>query len=568
MKGYKVPELFLKCLIIFQLFVSITLVMGNDYSYSVEESYSDLGTDGLGEGIGIDSLEPFEFGSEHKKTFTSARIIDIGAIWDLPRHPGGNPNGSRKGNTVSVLFYKEEGFTSKLSRNGDYLLGSVLIAIGLFSVVGNGCILFVFLFRRRRLTPAEILLVNLGIVDILLSLASYPLTMISSFKHRWNFGELGCTLYGFVCYFLGLASIFSITAIALIRYWKTCTPARGNKITCWTSYKTIGWGYIFGLVWAVPPLIGFGNYGFEPYGLSCTLDWVARDNASRVYIMLVTIFCVFIPLFLILFCYCRIILLVRQSDALVRSNGVQKKNGKVSDIQLTWISALVTLGFIIGWTPYSVVSLWSSFRGEMILPMWATPIPVIMAKSSIAYNPFIYIFFTARYREDFRSLCRYWIRSYSKVSTGKSSRNNGNGNSSQNTNGNSNNTSIKGQRGNSWSSSLLTRLTSTNSNNNNNTPNHNNYLKTQTQNEVLEKTQAHNNVEEAVPRITENVLNAIHQNVSSSSQDLSVVIVGEIHATSHVITIINGASSAGKLRQGFGSSSFPSFQKQCKAEQV
>jgi len=53
--------------------------------------------------------------------------------------------------------------------------------------------------------------------------------------------------------------------------------ASGNKITCWTSYKTIAWGYIFALVWALPPLIGAGNYGPEPYNLSCTLDWIAKD---------------------------------------------------------------------------------------------------------------------------------------------------------------------------------------------------------------------------------------------------------------------------------------------------
>ncbi|ODM98000.1 Opsin-5 [Orchesella cincta] len=100
--------------------------------------------------------------------------------------------------------------------------------MSLTSVVGNGCILFVFCFRRRRLSPAEVFLVNLGIADILLSIASYPLTMISSFKHRWDFEELGCTLYAFVCYFLGLASIFSITGIALIRYMKTCTPVKGT----------------------------------------------------------------------------------------------------------------------------------------------------------------------------------------------------------------------------------------------------------------------------------------------------------------------------------------------------
>jgi len=38
------------------------------------------------------------------------------------------------------------------------------------------------------------------------------------------------------------------------------------------------------------------------------------------------------------------------------------------------------------------------------IPMWATPIPVFLAKCSIAVNPVVYIFLTKRYRQDFLSL--------------------------------------------------------------------------------------------------------------------------------------------------------------------
>lgn len=68
------------------------------------------------------------------------------------------------------------------------------------------------------------------------------------------------------------------------------------------------------------------------------------------------------------------------------------------------MSIIVSMGFLIGWLPYTVVSLWGSFTDELLLPINLTPIPVLMAKSSIAYNPIIYIFMTKRYREDFVSL--------------------------------------------------------------------------------------------------------------------------------------------------------------------
>lgn len=62
---------------------------------------------------------------------------------------------------------------------------------GIISLVGNGCVLLIFSLRYRRLSPVEVFLVNLGIVDILLAAVSYPFAMISSFRHRWDFGELG-----------------------------------------------------------------------------------------------------------------------------------------------------------------------------------------------------------------------------------------------------------------------------------------------------------------------------------------------------------------------------------------
>ncbi len=53
----------------------------------------------------------------------------------------------------------------------------------------------------------------------------------------------------------------------------------------------------------------------------------------------------------------------------------------------------------------------------MILPTWATPGPCLFAKSSIVYNPIIYVFLTEQYRKDFYDLVQY-IRCKSGV-TGK-----------------------------------------------------------------------------------------------------------------------------------------------------
>lgn len=62
---------------------------------------------------------------------------------------------------------------------------------GSLSLIGNSCILIFFWNRRSKLDPVEILLVNLGTVDLLLSVASYPMSTISGAYHEWLFGWNG-----------------------------------------------------------------------------------------------------------------------------------------------------------------------------------------------------------------------------------------------------------------------------------------------------------------------------------------------------------------------------------------
>lgn len=80
---------------------------------------------------------------------------------------------------------------------------------------------------------------------------------------------------------------------------------------------------------------------------------------------------------------------------------------------------MVSSGFITAWGPYALVSLYSNFYGELLLPVWITPAPVLFAKFSIAFNPFVYIFFTARYRNDFASQVRRWSSRIKQLNQGE-----------------------------------------------------------------------------------------------------------------------------------------------------
>lgn len=75
---------------------------------------------------------------------------------------------------------------------------------------------------------------------------------------------------------------------------------------------------------------------------------------------------------------------------------------------LLQIAVLISAGFLVCWTPYSLVSLWSIFRDSSSIPPEITLLPCMFAKSSTVYNPLIYYFFSRSFRAEVNKL--RWLR--------------------------------------------------------------------------------------------------------------------------------------------------------------
>lgn len=99
---------------------------------------------------------------------------------------------------------------------------------------------------------SELLCINLAVVDFFCCICFYPLSIFSSFHHSWVGEGATCVYYGFGCYVFGLCSMFTITAISVLRYLKTCYSV---------VYGEVGLGWedvarMFAKVTAIAPPIG------------------------------------------------------------------------------------------------------------------------------------------------------------------------------------------------------------------------------------------------------------------------------------------------------------------------
>lgn len=94
------------------------------------------------------------------------------------------------------------------------------------------------------------------------------------------------------------------------------------------SRGTVFFPYFYALIWSAIPLGGVGSYALESYGTSCTLQW----DENRVYITLMSSFCIATPAAVISLTYVFILLKCRKSSRNVRiwKTRAQKMSAKDS----------------------------------------------------------------------------------------------------------------------------------------------------------------------------------------------------------------------------------------------
>lgn len=70
--------------------------------------------------------------------------------------------------------------------------------------------------------------------------------------------------------------------------------------------------WLYSLFWTVPPLLGWSSYGLEGAGTSCSVTWTANTPQSHSYIICLFIFCLGIPVLVMVYCYSRLLCAVKQ----------------------------------------------------------------------------------------------------------------------------------------------------------------------------------------------------------------------------------------------------------------
>ncbi|XP_011481683.1 pinopsin [Oryzias latipes] len=277
-------------------------------------------------------------------------------------------------------------------------LGCILVS----GFLGNLLVLLVFSRFPGLRTPVSLLLINISVSDMLVCLFGTPLSFAASVRGRWLTGPHGCRWYGFCNALFGVVSLVSLSLLSYERHSALFSSIQSYSSQYRRARLAVAVSWLYSLAWTLPPLLGWSSYGPEGPGTICSVQWQQRSGSARSYVICLFIFCLLLPLLLMFFCYGRILLAVR---------GVETRGSRTNQSPAEWregrvllmVTAMVT-SYLLCWMPYGVVAIFASFgRPGMVSPA-ATLVPSLLAKTSTALNPIIYVLLNDQF-----SRCFYYM---------------------------------------------------------------------------------------------------------------------------------------------------------------
>uniref|UniRef100_A0A3Q1IIM4 G-protein coupled receptors family 1 profile domain-containing protein n=1 Tax=Anabas testudineus TaxID=64144 RepID=A0A3Q1IIM4_ANATE len=302
--------------------------------------------------------------------------------------------------------------TVNVPDHAHYTIGVVIMAVGITGMLGNFLVIYAFCRSRSLRTPSNIFIINLAVTDFLMCLTQTPVFFITSMHKRWIFGNKGCELYAFCGALFGICSMMTLMVIAVDRYMVITRPlASLGVMSSRKALNIVAVAWVYSMGWSLPPFFGWSAYVPEGLMTSCSWDYMTFTPSVRSYTMLLFTFVFFIPLAIIIFCYCRIFRAIRHTTQAIRkiscdgSRDSAKRFHKMkSEWKMAKIALIVILLFVVSWAPYSCAAL-TAFAGyaDMLTP-YMNSVPAVIAKASAIHNPIVYAITHPKYRS---ALSRY-----------------------------------------------------------------------------------------------------------------------------------------------------------------
>nr|BAC76024.1 opsin [Branchiostoma belcheri] len=277
------------------------------------------------------------------------------------------------------------------------IFGSMMLVFGLIGVVGNVVALYAFCRTRSLRRPKNYVVANLCLTDMFVCLVYCPIVVSRSFSHGFPSKE-SCIVEGFMVGVGSIASICSLAAIAVERYLSVTQPLK--SLTILTQRKllvAVLTVWVYSLLLAFPPLVGWGRYVREETYISCTFDYLSTDDATRAYVITLVMGAFGFPLLTIAYCYIRVFTTARKHAEERKFMSPLKRPESRTEIKTAVTACVITTSFCLCWCPYAVVAT-LGISGVSVQQQTVFS-AALLAKLTVIINPIVYVLSIPNFRK-------------------------------------------------------------------------------------------------------------------------------------------------------------------------
>ncbi|XP_077512551.1 gonadotropin-releasing hormone receptor-like [Amblyomma americanum] len=272
----------------------------------------------------------------------------------------------------------------------------IIVTMIIVSIVGNSvvCCNLLIRQRRRRVSKARVLFLNLAIADLLVACITMTSQVVWEVMGRlWIAGDAFCRFFKFLQTFALVSSTYMLVAIAVDRHIAIATPLAPSP----DPWRLAAATWFAACMPSLPNVYVFHSVEVAPGKCFCASIFYDRGTPlyHRQIYMGFVFFMVFVaPLVLLIAFHTGILWAIWKHSAtnrrMGRQTGSSLPRAKIKTLKMT---AVVFGAFLVTNVPYMVQEAILAFGNPGILDANVVALFGVISASNSAINPYIFLYF-------------------------------------------------------------------------------------------------------------------------------------------------------------------------------
>ncbi|KAL7848082.1 hypothetical protein AOLI_G00228000 [Acnodon oligacanthus] len=288
----------------------------------------------------------------------------------------------------------------------------VVVLVGVF---GNYLLIYVICRSRKMHNVTNFFIGNLAFSDMLMCVTCVPFTLAYAFNpYGWTFGRFMCYLVFLIQPVTVYVSVFTLTAIAVDRYYATVHPLK-KRISMVACVHVLLGIWLLSCMLVVPAVVHTYHVEFDGEDLTiCEEFWIGQETERLVYAYSTLLLTYILPLSAVCVSYLCISVKLRNCVAPGHQTRDQAKAQRARKRKIFRLVSLVVAAFAVCWLPIHVFNILRDIDIHLINKRHFLLIQLLChlcAMSSSCCNPFLYAWLHDRFRAELRKIftCRHRI---------------------------------------------------------------------------------------------------------------------------------------------------------------